>query len=451
VDRPIVLRRARVLLDLGGSAAASGVVDDGGLVLHGGKVALVGRTADADRWARENARETPEVVDVSGSVVFPGLINAHTHLYSTLARGMPLVGEPPAEFDQILERIWWPLDRALEEEDVYLSALVGLVECAKAGVTTVIDHHASETAIEGSLEAVARAAREVGVRLSTCFEVTDRDGPTVAGRGIEENARFARTERGDLGGLPQVVPTFGLHAAFTLSDATLARSRDAARESGLPGFHVHVAESRFDASAVTRLAKAGIFGPKTIAAHCVHVTEEERALLAKTGTLVVTNPSSNRNNAVGRADLAEHLRAGVSLGLGTDGMSPDVLAECAQVFLGCKDEAKDPRAGWVTARSALAGTKAVADALFGSGLGAITQGGPADLVILDYDPWTPFDGTNWPGHVLYGGLGSRVRHTICGGRWVVRDARAARVPDLERHVARARERALALWNRRRIP
>ncbi len=323
----------------------------------------------------------------------------------------------------------------------------------------MIDHHASERAIEGSLEAVARAAREVGVRLSTCFEVTDRDGPEVARRGIEENARFARTERGDLGGLPQVVPTFGLHAAFTLSDATLARSRDAARESGLPGFHVHVAESRFDGSAVTRLAKAGILGPKTIAAHCVHVREEERALLAKTGTLVVTNPSSNRNNAVGRADLVEHLRAGISLGLGTDGMSPDVLAECAQVFLGCKDEAQDPRAGWVAARAALAGTKAVADALFGlgpstelrTGLGAIAEGGPADLIIVDYDPWTPFDGTNWPGHVLYGGLGSRVRHAICGGRWVLRNGRAARVPDLERHVARARERALALWNRRRIP
>lgn len=447
MDRPIALRRARIVHDLAGTA----VEDDGGLVVHEGRVALLGKTADADRWVREHAHEAPLVLDAAGRVALPGLVNAHTHLYSTLARGMPLLSAPPGDFKEILEQIWWPLDRALDEEDVYLSALIGLVECARAGVTTVIDHHASETAIEGSLELVARAAREVGVRLSTCFEVTDRDGKDVARRGIAENVRFAKTERGSLGGLPQVVPTFGLHAALTLSDETLEHARDAATTSGLAGFHVHVSESRFDERAVTRLAGAGILCGKTIAAHSVHVTDAERALLAQTGTLVVTNPSSNRNNAVGRADLAKLLAAKVNLAVGSDGMTPDVLGQVVQVFLGAKDLAQDPRAGWDTAALALAGTKKVADALFGPGLGKLAVGGPGDFVLLDYDPWTPFDGSNWRGHVLYGDLGARVRDVVCGGRFVLRDREPLPALDLERVAARARERALSLWKRRRLP
>lgn len=434
------------MLDLAGQV----VRDDAGVVIADGKVALLGSTADADRWVHDHSFEAPEVVDCGGRVLLPGLINAHTHLYSTLARGMPLLSAtPPADFKQILEQIWWPLDRALDEEDVYLSALIGLAECARSGVTTVVDHHASEGAVEGSLELVAKAAREVGVRLSTCFEVTDRDGTAVAQRGIDENVRFSKVQRGALGGLPQVVPTFGLHAALTLSDDTLERCKDAQSVNGLKGFHVHVSESKFDLGAVERLAAAGVLCGDTIAVHCVHVSERERALLKETGTLVVTNPSSNRNNAVGRADLAAHLRAGVTLAVGSDGMTPDILGEVAQVFLGCKDQAQDPRAGWSEAQTAFAGTRKVADRLFGRGLGAIAQGGPGDVVLLDYHPWTPFEGSNWFGHVLYGGLGSRVAHVICGGRWILRDGRDARSLDLERVSARARERALSLWKRRR--
>jgi putative selenium metabolism protein SsnA len=443
VERPIALRRARIVLDL----AAETVREDAGIAVQDGKIALVGTTADVDRWTSEHAAESPEVVDLAGKVVLPGLINAHTHLYSTLARGMPLVGAAPADFKQILERIWWPLDRALEDEDVYLSALVGLAEHARAGVTTVVDHHASEGAIEGSLDLVARAARELGLRVSTCFEVTDRDGQEVARRGIEENVRFARTERGSLGGVAQVVPTFGLHAALTLSDETLERAKDARATSGLRSFHVHVAESRFDPSAVERLASRGVLTGQTIAAHCVHVSDRERAILKDTGTLVVTNPSSNRNNAVGRADLSAHLRAGVPIAVGTDGMSPDILGEAAQVFLGQKGD--DPRGGWAEAQAALAGTKRVADSLFGRGLGAVTVGGPADLALLDYEPWTPFE--SWLSHVLYGGLGARVASTLCGGRWVHRDGRFPASLDLERATARARERARSLWRRRKVP
>lgn len=463
VWRPVVLRRARLLTSL---AASGTVLEDGGLVLEDGKVALRGTTAEADAWVRAHEGLAPEVVDVAGNVVLPGLVNAHTHLYSTLARGMPLIpGRPaPPDFQAILEEIWWPLDRALDEEDVRLSALVGLAECIRAGVTTTVDHHASERAIEGSCEAVARAAQDLGVRVATCFETTDRDGPEIARRGIEENVRFARWARtqAPLGGAPQVAGIFGLHASLTLTDATLERCRGAAKDAGLEGFHIHVAESRFDPEdslaksrvrTVERLAKAGILGSRSIAAHCVHVDSRERGLLAESGTLVVTNPSSNRNNAVGRADLAAHLAARVRVAAGSDGMTPDVLGEVAQLFLLGKDAAAggpDPRAGWSEASAALEGTTRVARALFGegSGLGELRPGGPADVAILDYDPWTPFETANWLGHVLYGNLGARVRDVLCGGRWVLRDGRFPGTLDLERATARARERARALWDRR---
>ncbi|MBI3722690.1 amidohydrolase family protein [bacterium] len=454
-----MLRRARVVPDLGSSE----VRDDAGIVLETGRVALLGETAEADRWTAAHGELSPEVLDLAGRVVLPGLVNAHTHLYSTLARGMPLLPgrEAPADFLAILEEIWWPLDRALDAEDVYLSALLGLAECARAGVTTVVDHHASERAVEGSLDLVARAAREVGVRVATCFEVTDRDGPEVARAGIAENVRFAKAAREaeKLGGSAHVAATFGLHASLTLSDETLERARDAARGAGLPGFHVHVAESRFDPDdslrrsgvrTVQRLARAGVLGPASIAAHGVHVDAAERALLKETGTVVVTNPSSNRNNAVGRADLARLLESGVKLALGTDGMSADVLAETTQAFLGSKDRAESPRAGWAEAHAALAGNAGVAQLLFQEAkLGKIAQGGPADLVVLDYVPWTPLQGERFFAHVLYGNLGARTWHTIAGGRFVVRDGRLASPGvDLERAAALARERARALWDRR---
>jgi putative selenium metabolism protein SsnA len=446
VDRPIALRRARLVADL----APGAVREDAGLAVSDGRVALLGSTAEIDAWVAKNPGT--EVVDVDGRVLLPGLINAHTHLYSTLARGMPLLPghAPPADFKAILEEIWWPLDRALDEESVYASALIGALEHARAGVTTIVDHHASETAIAGSLDLIERASLAVGVRVATCFELTDRDGPEAMRRGIEENVRFARRQHESLGGVPRTAAIFGLHASLTLSDATLAL----AREAGAGSFHIHVAESRFDVEdaqkksgvrTVERLEKAGILGPRSIAAHCVHVDERERRILAASGTLVVTNPSSNRNNAVGRSDVSALLASGIPVAIGSDGMTPDVLGEVAQVFLGSKGD--DPRRGRDEAIRVLANTKRIADVLFpGARLGTLVAGGPADLVVLDYVPWTPFETGNWIDHVIYGDLGARPRDVLCGGRWVLRDRRPAF--DVEPLLHRARECARSLWNRR---
>lgn len=457
--RPLLLHSGRIATF---APEGPAFLADGALrVAADGTVEALGPTAEV---APPEVREgfAGEVLDLAGNLVLPGLINAHTHLYSALARGMSaLPGEPAADFRGVLEQVWWPLDRALDRETTYLSAVTGLLECVRAGVTTVIDHHASQGFVEGSLDALAQAADEVGVRLSTCFEVTDRDGPEVAAAGLEENARFARAVRDDprpRGGVATRAATLGLHASFTLEDPTLERALELLDGEGLPGVHVHVAEDRADpldaiarcgGRTVERLRRAELLRPGTICAHAIWVDDGELKILADSGAIVAINPASNMNNGVGRADVARLRQAGVRVAVGSDGMSGDVLGQLGLAFLAQRDLARDPRVGWEEATALLAGNRAAADVFFpGAGLGTLRVGGPADLAVLDYVPWTPLDGDNLLGHLLYGELGARVRTVVCGGRVVLRDGR---FPDLDLPAlsARAREGARSLWRRRR--
>lgn len=437
-----------------------GVIDDGAVFVDdAGKVAALGPSADL-LASHAGADET---LDLGGRVVLPGQINAHMHLYSTLARGMaPLPGTPASDFVGVLEQLWWPLDRALDEDSVYASALFGLLDCVRAGVTTVIDHHASEGWVRGSLDVVAQAARDVGVRICTCFEVTDRDGPEVSQAGLDENAAFGAAVARDpwlLGGVASRAATLGLHASMTLEDVTLERARALLEQGTLPGVHVHVAEDKADPAdslkrsgvrVVERLSRAGLLGPRSIAVHAIWVEDHEVELLAQSETLVVTNPSSNMNNGVGRCDTARLLAGGVRVAVGTDGMHGDVLGELAQTYLVRRDSARDPRVGFDEAAVLWANNRAVADAFFpGAQLGTLRVGGPADLSVLDYDPWTPLSSDNLLGHVLYGGLGARVRDVLCGGRWVLRDRDFPHLTgDLSERSERARATARALWERR---
>jgi len=338
--------------------------------------------------------------------------------------------------------------------------LFGFLEAARAGVTTVVDHHASQGTVAGSLDEVARAARDVGLRVATCFEVSDRHGPEVARAGLDENARFARAVAEDprpRGGAPTLGATLGLHAAFTLEDATLERAAALVEELGLPGVHVHVAEDRADPEdalaragvrTVTRLERAGLLGPGTLAIHAIHVDDAELAQLAGSGAIVVTNPSSNLNNAVGRADIGRLRTAGVQVAVGTDGMMGDVLHEAVQAYLVRRDLTGDPRLGRDDVEALLGGNRRIAAAMLGGArLGVLEAGGPADFCVYDYDPFTPLDAGNLIDHVIFGGLGARARTVVCGGRVVLR---AGRPPDLDLPAlsARARDAARAMWGRR---
>lgn len=426
------------------------LIEDGALRIQGETITDIGTTAeltlrypDEERW------------DAGGQLVMPAAICGHTHFYGAFARGMAIPGAPPANFPQILESLWWRLDKALTLEDVRYSALVCLIDAIRHGTTTLIDHHASPNAIEGSLEVIAEAVEEAGLRASLCYEVTDRDGPERARAGIEENVRFARSLTPER--RRYLAVSFGLHASLTLSDETLADGVAAARELDL-GFHVHVAEDAADQEdslrkrgkrVVHRLGDAGVLGPKTVAVHCVHVDEGEIARLAETGTWVTHQPRSNMNNGVGVAPVEEMLARGVRVALGNDGFSNNMFAEMKAAYLVHKLARRDPRAmpGDAVMRLAYGNNAALARVFWPDRLlGELAPGAAADLVFINYHPTTPLTAENLPWHILFGVEASMITATVCAGRVLMRDRHLLTL-DEEAITARSRERAAKVWER----
>jgi putative selenium metabolism protein SsnA len=438
-------------------------MDDGFTVLDGAAVAIVGSTIDAVGPADDVVARHPgaEVVDASGKLVMPGLVNAHTHLYSALARGLMAEIEPSSNFTEILEHLWWRLDRALTPEDVRLSAAAGALDLVRNGTTTIIDHHASQVHIDGSLDAVAAALREAGLRADLCFEVTDRGGPGARKAGLTENERFARSVeqgRGSSGAAPAdalLSASVGLHASFTLDDGTLESAAGLAADLGV-GCHIHAAEDRADVEnslarsgkrVVERLDSFGILGSRTVAAHCIHVNERETELLVESGTAVAHNPQSNMNNAVGCADVPGMLDSGVLVGLGTDGFTASMFDEMKVANLIHRHEAGDPRVGHdVASRLCLENNRAIAANVCGASVGRLAPGALADVIVLDYDSPTPLVTGNFSGHLIFGLTGWMVSTVVIDGRVVMKDREFTAV-DEKAIRARARTRARELWAR----
>jgi len=404
---------------------------------------------DGERIAERGPSLVPaageEVLDLEGALVLPGLVNAHTHLYSALARGMPGPAEPPRTFVEILERVWWRLDRALDEEAVYLSGLVGAIEAARSGTTVIFDHHASPSFIRGSLDTLRRAVEEVGLRSVLCYETTDRNGLEGRDAGIAENRAFLAAGRSTL-----TLGMVGAHASFTLSDESLDLLAEAVRDGG-SSLHVHVAEDRADvedswkrcgAGVVERLRRHGLPGPRAILVHGVHLAEAELRDAQASGAWVIHCPRSNMNNAVGHAPTSAFGRAA----LGTDGLDADMLAEARVAFLKMRDAGRAD--AFVAALAMLVGGHRLAEAFFGLPLGRLEAGAPADLVVLEYRPPTPLTADNLGGHLLFGLDRSHVLSTMVAGRFVLRDRRLTTV-DETAVLASARTAAERLWKRMR--
>ena len=386
--------------------------------------------------------------DCSGCLVVPGNTCAHTHLYSALARGMPYDLEPPQDFLQILQRVWWRLDRALEEDTVRASALVGGMEALLSGTTTVVDHHASPNAIDGSLDVIEEALATLGIRSVLCYETSDRDGPERARAGLEENRRFAERMRSERP--PLVRGLIGAHASFTLSDDTLAACADAARDLEV-GLHIHAAEDAVDeADSVAlngvgvagRLAYAGALDERTLLAHGVHLNGEEIVLVHAANASLVHNARSNMNNAVGRVRLDA---LGPRVSLGTDGIGSDMFEESRAAYFRLREDDRSAGPDWPLQR--LAEGARFAGAAFGEPrLGTIEAGAPADLVVLDYATPAPLHAASFPGHWVFGLSSRTVRDVMVAGEWVVLDRRLTRV-DAHELAAGARVEAEGLWRR----
>ena len=423
-------------------------LDNGCVAIRDGLIVAFGPTAQL-----QAAHPGAKFIDAQGRVIMPGLINTHTHLYSAFARGMALKDDAPGNFSQILERLWWRLDKALTLDDVYWSAMVGMIACIRNGVTTIFDHHASPGAVPSSLFRIAKAAHQTGLRSCLCYEVSDRDGAEITSQGIEENRTFLQhckdSSDDRLRGL------FGMHASFTLSDETLDQCGQVAADLGA-GFHVHTAEAASDADeclrkhgkrVVERWSDRGILGSRTLAAHCVHVDDHEIELLRATGTNVIHNPQSNMGNAVGCAPVLEMMRRGVHVGLGTDGYTADMFESMKAANLLQKHHAGDPRVAWAEPPQMLFHENArIATECFGRPVGKLIPGALADIILVNYDPPTPMSAANLNGHIHFGFTGGAVETVLIGGQ-IVMDSRQLLAIDEQEVMAKSRAAAAEMWKR----
>lgn len=394
--------------------------------------------------------------DGGGRLLMPGLINAHNHFYGTFARGLALK-QAPKNFHEILKFLWWKLDSSLDEEAVYYSALVPAIAAVKHGVTAVIDHHASPNAVAGSLDRIEEAMSLVGLRGVLCYEISDRDGKAIRDQGLEENARYikkcqsAKEKNSDhlFDGM------VGLHASFTLDDDSL-RCAAAMSQSLNRGCHIHVLEDgvdrdetqrKYGMGVVERLREFGILNEKSIAAHCIHLDESEFDLLAKNKTMVVPNPQSNMNNAVGRADIFKLLEMEILVGLGTDGMNADIKPDVRTAAWLHKHELKNPNVGWNEIQQmVLKNNSAIFERVSGQKVGRIAPGYLADLILVDYFPPTPMTGENFWGHFLYGIADAVVDTTIINGHVVMQGKHLPNI-DEEKIATEARRCADKVWKR----
>jgi putative selenium metabolism protein SsnA len=420
------------------------VVVDGGVAWAGDTILEVGPFESL-----VNAHPEARLVDARGGLILPGLVNLHHHFYSSLARGLD-PGRPLNDFGEILDGLWWRLDRALDADTVRLSAELALADSIRWGATTVFDHHASPSVIDGSLELIARAVERAGLSAVLCYEVTDRNGHEDAVRGLEENLEFFRARRDDA----RIRGMLGFHASFTVDDRTIAEAAER-RPEGM-GCHIHVAEDRldlrmskmvYDAGPIERLERHGLVDDRTLAVHCIHLGSDDRRRLAERGAVIVHNPESNANNGVGRLDLEGAAADGCRIGLGTDGMSSAMLGSLRAAFLGLRGGSRDPRLGFSVVPDLLAVNAETAGRILDQPmLGRLRPGAPADLCALDTAPPTPVTAENLFAHLVYGCACSPVRHTVARGRILMEDHRLTTL-DPEAITRDALDAAPELWER----
>lgn len=421
---------------------ADTILPQGQMLIEGATISAVGPTVEAPADA--------QVVDAEGMVVMPGLINAHHHLYSSLARGFAPPGEPASNFPQILERLWWKLDLALDPAAVRYSSYVALLEAIRTGCTTIIDHHASPACTDGSLDIMEETFRQAGLSGCLCYETSDRNRPAD---GVDENIRFIRKTQASGDG--QITALFGLHAQMTLSDATLEATAQACADTQT-GVHIHVAEDRSDVDdclakhgsrIVPRLHKFGLTGPQSIFIHGIHLDESEMDLVAQTDTIMVHNPESNMNNAVGTQKMLTLLQKGILLGLGTDGMTSHMISSARVAHLLQRATRADPRIAFVEACDMLLNQNAhIAARCFPEKRGQLVPGQLADIAIFDYTPTTPLEAGRFFGHLLYGLNYARVHTTIARGKILMRNSKVLTLDEQE-ICAKAHECARATWQR----
>ncbi len=386
-------------------------------------------------------------LDARGGLVVPGLVNLHHHVLSPLARGLAPASRPRS-FGDLLEGLWWRLDRVVTPEAVHAAARLTVAECARWGTTTAFLHHSSPSCLRHSLELLARACDEVGLSAVICYGVSDRNGHHEALAGVDENAVFVDAHRDH----PRIRGMFGLHASFTVADATLTAVAE--RRSRGVGCQLHLAEDLLDVQAsklaygaapLQRLERFGLLDDRSLLVHGLHLSREEHETVALFGATLVHCPESNALHGVGRLEPDRVLRRGCRVGLGTCGASPSLLHQLRFSSLGQRAARRDPSAG-IDALAMLATSASVAGEILGEpALGRIEAGAPADLAVIDLPLASP-PSARTLGAFLLDAATAPVRHTVARGTVVVRDFEPTTI-DLCDAAREAATLVPGLWSR----
>lgn len=430
---------------------SSEIIENHSILIESGKIAQI--IPDDQIGSKIDGQE---IVDAGGQYIMPGMICAHTHFYGAFARGLALIGNPPQNFPEILRGLWWPLDKSLDKTSSYLSTLVCIIDAIQHGTTMLFDHHASQRAIPGSLDVIAQAVRESGIRADLCYEVTDRDGDKAALEGMAENLRFIQASRANADERGILGAHFGLHASLTLSDKTLEMCRQAIPLDS--GFHIHAAEHVVDENdsldksglrVIDRLNMHGILGKNTIVAHGVHIDMHEVELLKDSGTWLSHQPRSNMNNAVGISDVESFLRTGVKVCLGNDGFSNSMWDEWKTCYLEHKSWNHDPRrmgADKIVQMAIHHNRELASSSLGGIDIGVIRPGAVADFIFVDYIPFTELTSGNLPWHIIFGFRESMVTSTMVNGKFLMKDRKILTL-DVDKIMADAAQSSREVWKR----
>lgn len=422
------------------------IIADGSVAVDEGRIVSVKR-------GRVREGKPEEVIDARGKIVMPGLVCSHTHLYGMLLRGAPLEIEPPTDFAQILQRVWWPMDEAMTKEDAYASALISCLEFIKTGTTLFADTFSGPNVISGVLDRIASAVEQSGMRAILAFEATERRTHAEGAKGTKENERFilkVKKER-----MRRVQGMFSIHASFTVSDELLHYVRELASRYKVP-VTIHTSEGladlyhnyeRYGKRTIERLNDAGLLARDVVLAHCVHVNDDELALVKKTDAKVAHNPMSNMLNGVGVAPVVKMLSMGIPVGLGNDGYIFDGFENLRAAFLLHKITLRDPRA--ISPMEALEMATIRGAELYGlqNELGSIETGKLADIIIVNpaLAP-TPLRPESVVGHIVNTVDGDDVETVIVGGNILMRN-RVMQTMDEAEAVKVARKSAEKLWQK----
>lgn len=422
-------------------------IENGAVLCNGKLIKEVGTTKEL-----KEKYQNAEFIDAKGSIIMPAFINVHEHIYSAMARGFSINGYNPKGFLEILDGMWWTIDRNLTIEQTKQSATATYIESIKNGVTTIFDHHASFGHIEGSLFAIEEASKEMGIRSCLCYEVSDRDGKTKSKASVKENIDFINHVKKD--DTDMIKAMMGMHASFTISDKTMELCAKEIPED--IGYHIHVAEGIEDLHLclkehskriVDRLYDWNILGPKTLLVHCIYINPHEMELIKDTDSMTAHNPESNMGNACGCPPTMELVHKGILTGLGTDGYTHDMIESYKVANVLHKHHLCNPNAAWAELPQMLFENNAkIANRYFKTPLGKLKSGAAADIIIIDYNNLTELNENNINGHILFGMNGGLVNTTICNGNILMRNRKLTKI-DEEAAYSKIREESSKLWKK----